>query len=146
MKQVISFAMAAIVMVSMSLSASAQKGAKVEKVMYKLEDSCPDCIKKIEKTIPFEKGVKDLSLDTKAATATVTFDPSKTNKETITKAFEKLKIGVKEVKACCKDASKPCTCEDGKCKDGGCCKDGKAETKGNHSKDGDCCGHDHGKK
>jgi copper chaperone CopZ len=44
------------------------------------------------------KGVKDVKVDVPTKTVTVTFDPAKTNEQTLTKAFEKIKIKVTETK------------------------------------------------
>ena len=51
----------------------------------------------MEKNIPYEKGVKDLKVDMKAQTVTVTFREDKNTQENIQKAIEKLKIPVNGV-------------------------------------------------
>ena len=73
---------------------------------------CAGCAKKVDNTIPYEKGVKDVKVDVAAKTVTVTFDPSKTNNETLIKAFAKIKI--KAEAGCCdgcteKSEKKECT-------------------------------------
>jgi copper chaperone CopZ len=46
----------------------------------------------VTNTIPYEKGVKDVQVDVPTKTVTVTYDPAKTNNETLVKAFSKIKI------------------------------------------------------
>ena len=53
---------------------------------------CAGCAKKVTNTIPYEKGVKDVQVDVATKTVTVTYDPAKTNNETLVKAFSKIKI------------------------------------------------------
>lgn len=66
--------------------------AKSEKqtVTFYVHMTCQGCVSKIEKNIPFEKGVKDLQCDLKTGTVKVTFDPAKTNVPTLQKAFAKI--------------------------------------------------------
>ncbi|WP_321282043.1 heavy metal-associated domain-containing protein [Marinifilum fragile] len=72
---------------------------KVETVVFKVEMDCMGCAGKIEKNIPFEKGVKKLDVDFKAQKVTITYKADKTNKENLKKAIEKLKFKVEEIKA-----------------------------------------------
>lgn len=69
---------------------------------------CAGCAKKVDNTIPYEKGVKEVKVDVAAKTVTVTFDPSKTNNETLIKAFAKIKIKA-EVGSAEKGEAKGCT-------------------------------------
>lgn len=71
-----------------------KKEVKTKTVVYKATLHCESCKAKVEKNIPFEKGVKDLSVDMKAQTVTVTFREDKNTQENIQKAIEKLKIPV----------------------------------------------------
>ena len=52
---------------------------------------------KVEKNIPYEKGVKDLKVDMKTQTITVTFREDKNTTENLQKAIEKLNIEVKGI-------------------------------------------------
>ena len=83
-----------------STDVNAQKKKKVmETVVYSAEIHCGGCKAKIEKNIPFEKGVKSVIVDMKKSTVTVIFNPKKGNKEAITAALLKLEIPVKEIVA-----------------------------------------------
>lgn len=67
-----------------------QKAAKTETVTFSTNMRCKNCVKKINENIAFEKGVKDLKVSLEKQTITVTFDPSKTSAETLSKAISKL--------------------------------------------------------
>lgn len=73
---------------------------------------CAGCAKKVTNTIPYEKGVKDVQVDVPSKTVTVTFDPTKTNNETLVKAFAKIKI---KAEAGCAEKGEAKTCTDACC-------------------------------
>ncbi|WP_321308512.1 heavy metal-associated domain-containing protein [Marinifilum fragile] len=88
------------IVITSTLSYAANKNdKKVETIVFKVEMDCMGCAGKIEKNIPFEKGVKKLDVDFKAQKVTITYKADKTNKENLKKAIEKLKFKVEEVKA-----------------------------------------------
>lgn len=64
--------------------------AKPEKVTFFTNLRCNNCVKKVNENIAFEKGVKDLSVSLDKQTITVTYDPAKTDAQTLAKAIEKL--------------------------------------------------------
>lgn len=78
---------------SVALNAQGKKNAKLETAVYAVELHCANCKAKVEKNIPFEKGVKDVVVDLPAKTVTVKFDPSKNTREGLRKAIEKLGYG-----------------------------------------------------
>ena len=75
--------------------ASAQK-KKAEKktvtTVFATDIDCPHCAKKIDNTIPYEKGVKEVKVDVPTQTVTITYDPVKTDDNALVKALAKLKI------------------------------------------------------
>lgn len=73
-----------------ALSAQSKKGAKAETAVYEVSLHCVNCQAKVEKNIPFEKGVKDVAIDLETKTVTVKFDPSKNTRDGLKKAIEKL--------------------------------------------------------
>lgn len=89
---------------------------------------CEGCAKKINETLPYEKGVRDVKIDVPTKVVTVTYDPSKTNNEAIIKAFAKVKIEASVMEGCTE----------------GCCDEHKHEAKKNECTDDCCSGHDHG--
>lgn len=88
------FSLLLIVVLSVSLSVSQPKSQTTK---FNVSMSCGKCKAKIEKSIPFEKGVKDLSIDLSKKQVSVTYDPAKTSKEELVKAFEKLQFKASEV-------------------------------------------------
>ena len=130
-------------------AANAQKPKKGEKKSVTVEImtslDCEGCAKKINETLPYEKGVRDVKVDVPTKVVTVTYDPTKTNNEAIIKAFAKVKIdaSVKEgcAEGCCgghNHEAKKQECTDG------CCGDHKHEAEKKECKDECCSGHDHG--
>lgn len=81
-----------IVLLTSALVYAEKKATKT--VVYKATLHCQSCKAKVEKNIPYEKGVKDLKVDMEAQTVTVTFREDKNTKEQIRKAIEKLNIPV----------------------------------------------------
>jgi len=63
---------------------------KVAEVTFNVNMHCEGCQAKIERIIPFEKGVKDLKVDLEHKTVKVIYDPRKTNEEKLKKSFENL--------------------------------------------------------
>ena len=111
------------VMLSAVLSASAQK--KNEKtVVFDANLHCESCKAKVEKNLPFEKGVKDLKVDMKKQTITVTFREDKNTTENLQKAIEKLNIEVKGIEG---NSTSPKAKTGEKCEKSCCEKEGKAK-------------------
>lgn len=92
----IRFVMMLTVMLIVAVSANAEK--KGEKtVIFSADLHCKSCVIKVEKNIPFEKGVKGLKVDMDSQTITITFREDKNSIENLKKAIEKLDIQVKSV-------------------------------------------------
>ena len=95
--------------------AEAQQPKGVKKsvtTVFVTDIDCAGCAKKVTNTIPYEKGVKDVQVDVDAKTVTVTFDPAKTNNETLVKAFAKIKI---KAEAGCAEKGEAKACTDACC-------------------------------
>ena len=77
---------------------SAQKPQKGEKktvtVEFMTSLDCEGCAKKINDTLPYEKGVRDVKVDVPTKVVTVTYDPAKNTPEGLIPAFKTLKVGV----------------------------------------------------
>ena len=83
----------AVVLVSAWSAEAQKKGEKT--VVFHAVLHCENCKARVEKNIPFEKGVKDLKVDLKAQTVTITFREDKNSVEQLRKALEKLNVEVK---------------------------------------------------
>ncbi len=63
---------------------------KEEQVVFLVNMHCHNCEQKIKKNIPYEKGVKDLTIDLDKKLVTVKYRPDKTDKDKLKKSIEKL--------------------------------------------------------
>lgn len=81
--------------------------AKNEKVVFKVAMDCISCKQKIEKNIPFEKGVKALDVNLEKQTVEITYNDSKTDGVKLQKGLEKIgyKAEIIVAKSCCSDIS-----------------------------------------
>ena len=91
MKKILSIMFCAAFLAGASLTADAAKPkAKTETVVFTTNMHCSNCVKKVNENISFEKGVKDLEVSLDKQTIKVTYDASKTSKENLAKAINKL--------------------------------------------------------
>lgn len=88
----------AIILFTTAAFAQKQEMKKIETVVFNVEMDCQGCAKKIEKSMPFEKGVKDLQVDFDNQKVTLKYKTKSTTKEALKKAIEKLHFKVTEVK------------------------------------------------
>jgi periplasmic mercuric ion binding protein len=77
--------MAFILVMLSTLSVSAQ--AQQEEVKIKTSAVCKMCKATIEKSLAYEKGIKEATLDVLSQTVTVRYNPKKTDAEQIKKAI-----------------------------------------------------------
>ena len=90
--RILTMALLLVVGTSFALNAQDKKDdkAKVETAIFDVDLHCANCKAKVEKNLPYEKGVKDVAIDLPAKTVTVKFDPKKNTAEGLRKAIEKL--------------------------------------------------------
>ena len=74
-----------------------KKQVDLKTTVFQTDVDCENCAKKVDNSIPYQKGVKEVKVDVSTQTVTVTYDTSKTNDETLVKAFKKVKVNA-EVK------------------------------------------------
>lgn len=68
-------------------------------VEFKVEQmECPNCERKVQNNIKYEKGLKEFSTDVKSHTVTITYDPEKTNPQKLQAGFKKFKYEAVVVK------------------------------------------------
>jgi copper chaperone CopZ len=93
MKKFISLCIVALFAIGITSAQEPQKGGKKSvTTTFQTTIDCQGCAKKVNNTIPYERGVKDVVVDLETKTVTVTYDPTKTNDEALVKAFAKIKI------------------------------------------------------
>ena len=93
--------------VCMSISGKPQvkkKSSRIQTVTFIVNMSCENCKKKIENTLSWEKGVKDLQISLPQKTIFLQYDSRKTDTLRLRKAIEKLnyKASYPAKKSCCK--------------------------------------------
>ncbi len=90
---------------------------KQEVVLFINNMECANCQAKVEKTLAYEKGVKDLKFDLQKRQVTITFDSEKTTVEKLQNALLKRNKYASEVvkphctkpcKSAANSCSKPC--------------------------------------
>lgn len=69
---------------------------KDAEVTYSVDIDCANCVKKLENTLPFVKGVKDLKVSLEKKTVWFKYDASKTTKEALKAEVEKQGYACKE--------------------------------------------------
>ena len=93
MKKIITLCLVALFSLGLANAQEPQKNEKKTVTTEFLTDiDCAGCAKKVDNTIPYERGVKEVKVDVDTKTVTVTYDPAKTNDEALIKAFAKIKI------------------------------------------------------
>ena len=95
MKKIIAlFAMLAMVAGMATAAPKAEK--KILTVVFTTDIDCGHCAQKVYNTIPYEKGIKDVVVNVQKKTVLVKFDAAKNNIESLTKAFESIKVKVEK--------------------------------------------------
>lgn len=91
-KALLFMVMMCVALVGFDASAQKKEDKKntKEQVVFDVSMTCENCKKKIERNIPFEKGVSDMKVDLPAKTVMVVYQTNKTDLEKLQKAFEKL--------------------------------------------------------
>ena len=86
--------LAILAMVAGVATAAPKAEKKIATVVFTTDLDCHHCAQKVLNTIPYEKGIKDVQVDVPTKTVTVKFDESKNSTESLTKAFESIKVKV----------------------------------------------------
>ena len=66
-----------------------KKTRKTVTVTYKVNMHCKKCVSKLTDNLSFLKGVEDLKISLEDKTVAITFNPAKTDEETLAKAIAK---------------------------------------------------------
>ena len=98
MKKIIMLCLLAVMGFGVADAVAQKKGdAALKTTVFLTDVDCETCANKIDNSLPFQKGVKEVKVDVPTRKVTVTFDTTKTNEEALIKAFKKIKINA-EVK------------------------------------------------
>ena len=95
MKKIMMILAALAMVAGVATAAPKQKAEKkIATVVFTTDLDCHHCAQKVLNTIPYEKGIKDVQVDVPTKTVTVKFDEAKNSVESLTKAFESIKVKV----------------------------------------------------
>ena len=97
MKKIFMLCLMAVIGFGVSDAMAQKKQVDLKTTVFQTDVDCENCAKKVDNSIPYQKGVKEVKVDVSTQTVTVTYDTSKTNDETLVKAFKKVKVNA-EVK------------------------------------------------
>ncbi len=95
MKKIMMILAALAMVAGVATAAPKQKAEKkIVTVVFTTDIDCAHCSQKVFNSIPYEKGIKDVQVDVPTKTVTVKFDAAKNSIESLTKAFESIKVKV----------------------------------------------------
>ena len=95
MKKIMMILAMLAVVAGVATAAPKQKAEKkIVTVVFTTDIDCAHCSQKVFNSIPYEKGIKDVQVDVPTKTVTVKFDAAKNSIESLTKAFESIKVKV----------------------------------------------------
>ena len=97
MKKIIMLCLLAVMGFGIADAMAQKSNSQLKTTVFVTDVDCETCAKKIDNSIPFQKGVKEVKVDLPTRTVTVTYDATKTSNESLVKAFKKIKINA-EVK------------------------------------------------
>ena len=97
MKKIIMLCLLAVMGFGIADALAQKSNSQLKTTVFVTDVDCETCAKKIDNSLPFQKGVKEVKVDVPTRKVTVTFDTTKTNEEALIKAFKKIKINA-EVK------------------------------------------------
>lgn len=99
MKKIIMLCLMAVIGFGIGDAMAQKKQVELQTTVFQTDVDCENCAKKVDNSIPYQKGVKEVKVDVSTQTVTVTYDKAKTNDEALLKAFKKVKVNaeVKEV-------------------------------------------------
>ncbi|MCL1973872.1 MAG: heavy-metal-associated domain-containing protein [Bacteroidetes bacterium] len=73
------------------------KKANEAEVTFSVNIDCPNCQKKVEAKLPFEKGVKDMKVNLEKHEVWVLYQTDKTDKEKLIEAIKKIGYVAEEI-------------------------------------------------
>ena len=101
MKKIISIIALVVALLAMLVGvavAAPKTEKKIATVVFTTDLDCHHCAQKVMNTIPYEKGIKDVQVDVPTKTVTIKYDEAKNSVESLTKAFESIKVKVLKTK------------------------------------------------
>lgn len=75
-----------------------KKKANLAEVTFVTTVECKNCVKKVNASLPYEEGVKDIKIKLETQTVWIKYDADKTNVEKLADAIKKLGFDAVELK------------------------------------------------
>lgn len=102
MKRFFMIMLAAALLAATAVSVPAQgkkekKSADIREVTFLTSIDCRNCVRKVEASLPYEKGIKDMKVALEERTVWIKYDAGKTDKEKLAAAIRKLGYEAEEV-------------------------------------------------
>ena len=88
MKKIIVLCLVSLLGIGIASAQQKKAEKKTVTTVFATDIDCPHCAKKIDNTIPYEKGVKEVKVDVPTQTVTITYDPVKTDDNALVKRSE----------------------------------------------------------
>ena len=93
MKKIIMLCLLAVMGFGISEAVAQKKvDAQVKTTVFMTDVDCETCAKKIDNSLPYQKGVKEVKVDVATRKVTVTYDATKSSDDALIKALKKIKI------------------------------------------------------
>ena len=86
-------------LLSAGLYAADKKKADIREVTFVTSIDCKNCVKKVEAKLPDEKGIKDMKVTLADKTVWIKYDASKTDKEKLAAAINRIGFEATEIEA-----------------------------------------------
>ncbi len=98
MKKIIMLCLMAVIGFGIGDAMAQKKQVQLKTTVFQTDVDCETCAKKVDNSIPYQKGVKEVKVDVSTQQVTVTYDTAKTNDEALLKAFKKVRVNAEVAK------------------------------------------------
>ncbi len=99
------------ILIALFIGANFAHSQKTKTTVFDVNMHCGSCKAKVEKSIAFEKGVKDIQVSLENKTVCVTYKTKKSSDEKLIKAFKELGYDASVKKDCQSKCEKKCSQE-----------------------------------
>ena len=99
MKKIIMLCLLAVMGFGVADAVAQKKSdAQFKTTVFLTDVDCETCAKKIDNSLPYQKGVKEVKVDVATRKVTVTYDATTSSDDALIKAFKKIKINAEVAK------------------------------------------------
>ena len=98
MKKIIMLCLLAVMGFGIADALAQKSNSQLKTTVFVTDVDCETCAKKIDNSLPYQKGVKEVKVDVSTRKVTVTYDATKSSDDALIKAFKKIKINAEVIK------------------------------------------------